>query len=235
MSFLFAILFTIPLAFDIGGRDCGLAFSLSLTLFYFVYSSLRLVTPDQSRFRSALVYLVASLQGFIIPGMLIWSLNKFSIDTNNGPSWVERTFRSKRAEDQSVYTWLLGRYGLIESVSIGSWDKLLSWSVPVFQLGEGFCSLLVIQAAGQITKWVVNREGGDNWMVSQRMDSHGVQANYPIDRPPCYVGVHYFQRTLFSLSDHHISRARQCGCDPYRCRNHMCDLPLRMGYWQWSW
>lgn len=168
ISFLFAILFTIPLAFDIGGRDCGLAFSLSLTLFYFFYSSLRLITPEKSRLRSVLVYLVASVQGLIIPGLLIWSLNKFSVDSSNGPSWVERTFRGKRPEDQSVYTWLLGRYGLIESISIGSWDKLLSWSVPVFQLGEGFCSLLVIQAAGQITKWAVNREGGDNWMVSQR-------------------------------------------------------------------
>jgi hypothetical protein len=43
---------------------------------------------------------------------------------------------------------------------------VLRYSTPVFQVGEGFCSLLVIQAAGQITRWLVNRERGDSWMVS---------------------------------------------------------------------
>lgn len=43
---------------------------------------------------------------------------------------------------------------------------LLRWSTPVFQLCEGFCSLLVIQAAGQLTRWLVNRgERSDSWMI----------------------------------------------------------------------
>ncbi|MCJ1452649.1 hypothetical protein MMC28_002992 [Mycoblastus sanguinarius] len=43
---------------------------------------------------------------------------------------------------------------------------MLRWSTPVFQLCEGFCSLLVIQAAGQITRWLVNRGGrSDSWMI----------------------------------------------------------------------
>ena len=101
----------------------------------------------------------------MIPTLLIWSLNKFSVDTDNSSGWVERTFGGKRSQDTSVQEWLFGRDGLVESATIGSWDKILRWSTPVFQIGEGFCSLLVIQAAGQISRWLVNRERGDSWMV----------------------------------------------------------------------
>ncbi|KAF2184465.1 ICE2-domain-containing protein [Zopfia rhizophila CBS 207.26] len=163
--FLGAIIFTIPLAFDIGGRTCGLAFSLSLSSYYFLYSALRLATPDGSRFRWALCKLIAWTQWIMIPTLLIWSLNKFSVDSDNSSGWVERTFGGKRAEFTGVYEWIFGRGGLVESVTIGSWDKVLRYSTPVFQVGEGFCSLLVIQAAGQITRWVVNRERGDSWMI----------------------------------------------------------------------
>ena len=164
--FLSSIVFTIPLAFDVGGRECGLALSLSLAAFYFLYSILRLSTPSSSRFRYSLVQVVALLQWLVIPGLLIWSLNQFSVDSNSSPGWVEKTFSRSRAQNESVTTWLFGKNGIVESISISLWDKLLRWSVPVFQLGEGFCSLLVIQAAGEITRWLVNREGGDNWMVN---------------------------------------------------------------------
>jgi len=80
---------------------------------------------------------------------------------------VERTFGGKRAADVSVKDWIFGHDGLVESATVGSWDKLLRWSTPVFQLCEGFCSLLVIQAAGQMTRWLVNRgRRSDSWMVS---------------------------------------------------------------------
>lgn len=163
-TFLGAIIFTIPLAFDIGGRTCGLAFSLSLSAYYFLYSILRLATPNTSRFRWFLCNVVAWAQWLAIPTLLIWSLNKFSIDANNS-GWVERTLGGKRADFESVHEWIFGAEGLLESFSIGAWDKTLRYSTPVFQVAEGFCSLLVIQAAGQITRWVVNRERGDSWMV----------------------------------------------------------------------
>ena len=84
---------------------------------------------------------------------------------DNG-SWVQRTFSGKRASDTSVREWIFGPDGLAETVTVGTWDKMLRWSTPVFQLCEGFCSLLVIQSAGQITRWLVNRGGrSDSWMV----------------------------------------------------------------------
>jgi hypothetical protein len=165
-AFLGTIIFTIPLAFDIGGRTCGLAFSLALSSYYFVYSALRLATPEDSRFRWAICNIFAATQWLMIPTMLIWSLNKFSIDADNSSGWVERTFGGKRAQDTNVYEWLFGVDGLMEMITIGTWDSVLRYSTPVFQVGEGFCSLLVIQAAGQITRWLVNRERGDSWMVS---------------------------------------------------------------------
>jgi hypothetical protein len=166
LLFLFSVVFTIPLAFDVGGRTCGLAFSLSLSAFYFFYSALRLATPDRSRLRYALVNTIAASQWIVIPTLMIWSLNKFSVDSD-ATGWVEKTLGGKRAQHDTLYAWVFGSDGLLQSITIGSWDKLLRWSTPVFQLSEGFCSLLVIQAAGQITRYLVNREGGDGWMVSR--------------------------------------------------------------------
>ena len=173
LVFLTTTIVTIPLAFDVGGRACGLAFSLSLGSFYFFYSVLRLATPATSRFRWSLVKLVAGTQWIILPSLLIWSLNRFSVDVTDTRGWVERTFSGKRAGDTSVNQWIFGPDGLVETATVGLWDKLLTWSTPAFQLSEGFCSLLVIQAGGQMTRWLVNRSGrGDSWMVSLNPSSH---------------------------------------------------------------
>jgi hypothetical protein len=162
----FLVILTIPLAFDVGGRDCGLAFSLSLSIFFFLLSLIRLLIPDESRIRSGLFGLVGASSWMVVVGLLIWSLNKFSVDAGGG-SWVERTFGTTYgAENKGFVEWVFGRGGLLETAAIGGWDKVLRWSTPVFQVGEGFCSLLVIQACGQITKWLVNRERGDSWMAS---------------------------------------------------------------------
>lgn len=160
--FLTGIVLSIPLAFDVGGQTCGLAYSLSLAIFHFFFSLLKLATPERSRFRRALVALIRASQWLVVPTLLIWSLNRFSVDAESGGS-------APKDQDQSSFSaWFFGRGGLLETLTIGNWDKLLRWSTPVFQLVEGFCSLLVIQAAGQITRWLVNRsDHGDTWMVSR--------------------------------------------------------------------
>ncbi|KAJ5243698.1 hypothetical protein N7489_003794 [Penicillium chrysogenum] len=165
--FLAITVSSIPLAFDVGGKTCGLAFSLSLAAFYFLVSLLKVTTPERSWFRSSIIAVLRFIQWAVILVLLIWSLNRFSVDLDStGPGWVERTFSGKRAEDSSIQEWLFGREGLVETVALGNWDRLLRWSTPVFQLAEGFCSLLVIQAAGQITRWLVNRGGrSDSWMI----------------------------------------------------------------------
>lgn len=162
--FLLSIILSIPIAFDVGGRDCGLAFSLSLFYFYFFYSTIKLATPAQSRVRWAFVQMIGLAQWVLIPGLLIWSMNRFAVDANNSGDWVARTFDAKK-EHSTLWEWIFGTGGLLEMMTIGTWDKLLRYSTPFFQLAEGFCSLLVIQAAGQITRWLVNRGRSDLWMV----------------------------------------------------------------------
>jgi ICE2 len=163
--FLLSIILSIPIAFDVGGRECGLAFSLSLFYFYFFYSTIRLATPDHSRIRWAIVQMIGMAQWILLPGLLIWSMNRFAVDSNSSGDWVARTFDGKRAENATVKEWIFGSGGLLEMLTVGTWDKLLRYSTPFFQLAEGFCSLLVIQAAGQITRWLVNRGRSDAWMV----------------------------------------------------------------------
>lgn len=163
--FLLSIILSIPIAFDAGGLDCGLAYSLSLFYFYFFYSVLKLATPDNSKVRWAFLKLVGMAQWILLPGLLIWSMNRFAVDANNSGDWVARTFEGKKAKFVGTQDWLLGSGGLAEMLTIGTWDKMLRYSTPFFQLAEGFCSLLVIQAAGQITRWLVNRGRSDTWMV----------------------------------------------------------------------
>jgi len=232
-TFLGAIIFTIPLAFDIGGRTCGLAFSLGLSTYYFLYSVLRLATPDQSRFRWALCNLVAWAQWLAIPTLLIWSLNKFSIDATNNPGWAERTFGGKRSDFKTLNEWIFGSQGLIQSASISAWDNGLRYSTPVFQMAEGFCSLLVIQAAGQITRWVVNRERGDAWMVrcsfaickKQHTDSC---VDWPIDQ----LCLHHFYLCLLLMAHHYLPRDQQRGRHPHWCSYYHRYIPWWLGHCQ---
>jgi len=169
-AFILSIVFTVPLAFDVGGRTCGLAFSLSLATYYFTLSCLHVATPKESTWRRVALNAYSGLQILLIPGLLIWCLNKFSVDSGNeAASWVSRAFVNATKpfqQNPSVRDWIFGKDGLLETSLIGSWDKLLQYSTPVFQLTEGFCSLLVIQAAGQVTRYLVNTsDGGDSWMI----------------------------------------------------------------------
>ncbi|KAL9115431.1 MAG: hypothetical protein Q9227_000752 [Pyrenula ochraceoflavens] len=201
--FLLVIVLAIPLAFDVGGPTCGLAFSLSLATFYFSLSILQLATPDESRFRYALVQITKAAQWLIVPSLLIWSLGRFSVDANVEAGWVEQTFGGKRAVDASVTQWIFGHGGLIESASLGSWEKLLRWSTPLFQLVEGFCSLLVIQAAGQMTRWLVNHgERGDSWMIALLAFSASVISSsiYFLWRVVQFPGISNVDATLIGVA-----------------------------------
>ncbi|KXT11695.1 hypothetical protein AC579_6491 [Pseudocercospora musae] len=193
--FLFSIVFTIPLAFDVGGRTCGLAFSLSLASYYLFLSCLRIATPERSTWRRAALNTISALQTLVIPFLLIWSLNKFSVDGGDDASWVSRAFYNATKplqQNGSFKDWVFGKEGLLEHALIGGWDKLLRYSTPVFQLTEGFCSLLVIQAAGQVTRYLVNNgDGGDTWMLGLLVPSGSIIASsiYFIYRMSTFPGL----------------------------------------------
>ncbi|KIV86874.1 hypothetical protein PV11_02456 [Exophiala sideris] len=176
--FLTLIILLVPLTFDIGGRDAGLAFSLSIASYYFILSILRISTPENSTVRRTFINTLRGLQWLVLPSLCIWALGRFSVDANNSGGWVERTFRSKKGflgSHTGFWDSVFGPEGLLENTTLGSWDLLLRWSSPMFQLLEGFCSLLVIQAVGQFSKWLVNRsEWSDAWLLTLLVTSAGV-------------------------------------------------------------
>jgi hypothetical protein len=163
--FLLTIVLSIPISFDVGGRDTGLAYSLALFAFYLVYSAAKLATPDNSRVRWTVTKILQTSQWVVIPALLIWSLHNFAVDASS-TDWVSRTMGGLGRQKHTTWTdWIFGKGGLVESVTIGGWHNTLRYSSPVFQLAEGFCTLLVIQAAGQISRYLVNRGRSDTWVV----------------------------------------------------------------------
>lgn len=165
--YLLSIILSIPIAFDVGGRDAGLAYSLAIFFFYLFYSFVRAVTPARSRVRWTILNFLRASQWIALPTLLIWSLNRFSVDTGSS-DWISRTLGHVRptTKHDNWQEYFFGQGGLLEHLTLGAWDSGLRYSSPIFQLLEGFCSLLVIQAAGQITRYLVNRGRSDTWVVS---------------------------------------------------------------------
>lgn len=212
--FLLSIVLSIPVAFDVGGRDSGLAYSLSLFNYYLFYSAVRILTPEKSRLGWTVSTALRLSQWIVIPTLMIWALGQFAVDAGS-TNWVERTlggvFRSKST---SWTEWVFGKDGVLETVMLGTWDGVLKYSGPMFQLLEGFCTLLVIQAAGQITRWLVNRGRSDTWVVSRSAAAAGLflsQLNDPdsnssaSDLSPRLFGLRHGQRRLLSVADRSVS------------------------------
>ncbi|KAK3360054.1 ICE2-domain-containing protein [Lasiosphaeria hispida] len=200
--FLLSIVLSIPIAFDVGGRDAGLAYSLSLFSFYVFYSASKLLTPERSRVRWLFTTLVGWSQWIVLPALLIWALNRFSVDA--GTDWVSRTLSqvAARHKPSSWREWFFGQEGFVETVALGGWDNTLSYSSPVFQLLEGFCSLLVIQAAGQITRWLVNRGRSDTWVIILLVFSGSIisSAVYFLWRVACFPQIGNLDATLIGVT-----------------------------------
>ncbi|KAK3181531.1 hypothetical protein K4F52_007086 [Lecanicillium sp. MT-2017a] len=200
--FLFSIVLSIPVAFDVGGRDSGLAYSLALFVYYFAYSCIRIAVPEKSRLGWSIANLLRLSQWIVIPSLLIWALGQFAVDAGSS-NWVERTLGGVfQAKTSSWGEWLFGKDGIVETVTLGIWDNLLRYSGPVFQLLEGFCTLLVIQAAGQITRWLVNRGRSDTWVIILLVFSGSIIASavYFLWRVAQFPQISNFDATLIGVT-----------------------------------
>ncbi|KAK9450813.1 ICE2-domain-containing protein [Limtongia smithiae] len=142
--YLSLIILTIPLAFDVGGKDCGLSFTLTLTVFYFTLATIRLL-GRRTKF-STVTHIVYYSQHVIVPSLLILFINIYTESPDCPPGW---------------------------SRVLAPWRYFLENATPGFTILEGFCTLLVVQAAGQISRWLMARNA-DLWTILLLMVSASV-------------------------------------------------------------
>lgn len=133
--YLSLIILTIPLAFDVGGEECGLAFTLTLAVFYFSMATIRLLGRN-TQF-STITHIVYYSQHVIIPSLFVMFLNIYSDPEHAYPLW-----------NRILVPWRF----FLENATAG------------FTILEGFCTLLVIQAAGQISRYLMKRNS-DFWTI----------------------------------------------------------------------
>ncbi|KAK9456442.1 ICE2-domain-containing protein [Dipodascopsis uninucleata] len=145
--YLSLIILTVPLAFDVGGEECGLAFTLTLTIFYFSVATIKLLGRN-TKF-SHITNVFYYFQHVIIPSLFIMYLNIYSNPDCSYP---------------------------IGSKLIFPWRYFLQNATAGFAVLEGFCTLLVIQAIGQISRWLVNNRS-DTWMIVMLLTSGIIISN----------------------------------------------------------
>lgn len=139
--YLALIILSIPLAFDVGGITCGLAFSFTTFTLYFVLTTIRIVTRKSRYF--GWVSLLYYLQHIIIPSLLTLFLSYYR---TNQPTTLT-----------AYHPHEIWRYFIVNST-------------PIFTILEGFCSLLLIQAIGETVNWLTVYKS-DSWLIVSLMAS----------------------------------------------------------------
>ncbi|RKP30911.1 hypothetical protein METBISCDRAFT_27052 [Metschnikowia bicuspidata] len=130
--YLTLVVLTIPLAFDVGGVECGLAYSLTLMATYFVLTTLRLASRRWPLFR--VLSLLYYAQHLFIPSVLMVFLSMYA--------------PGDYTEQPPV---------------LAVWRYVLVHLTLLFTISEGFCLLLLIQAANQTLQWLTVYRS-DSWL-----------------------------------------------------------------------
>lgn len=138
--YLIYIVLTIPLSFEVGGVNCGLSYSLTILILYFCLATLRVL--KYHRFISSFLYY---LQHLLLPTLLSFFLTVFNDDPTVN-------------YNQSIFHEVWWIY------VINFWKFFLINSTPLFTILEGFCSLLSIQAIGQLFKYFIKNKS-DTWSI----------------------------------------------------------------------
>ncbi|ODQ67288.1 ICE2-domain-containing protein [Nadsonia fulvescens var. elongata DSM 6958] len=188
LFYMILIIVTVPLAFDIGGISCGLAFTFTLVMVNAIISTLRIVSR-RTRFRH-LTGSIYFLQHLVIPALLIVYLNIFnSTSTSSSSSSTAISTPSPGAE-----LWARIVY---------PWELFITNSTPLFVISEGFCTLLLIQSAGQVSRYLVNKKS-DSWMIVLLFSSSSVLSS-----------AFYFLYRMYTTTSNvsiSISAATLAGC-----------------------
>ncbi|GAA6039287.1 hypothetical protein JCM8097_003245 [Rhodosporidiobolus ruineniae] len=144
------VLLYLPLALDIAGKDCMLALSLLLTVSFGCSATLHLITRN-TRLKP-LSTALSWLQPFLIPFLLLLTLNLYSTSPTAAP-----TLRDKLLHSHSHQTPEGPSAPLVTSLlafaraAPSYWETVLRRSSPLFTILEGLCTLLCIQAVSRFT------------------------------------------------------------------------------------
>lgn len=181
--YLALVILTIPLAFDVGGVECGLAYSFTLMATYFVLTTVRLVSR-----RVALLKVFGFLyytQHVFIPSILMVFLSMYApgdISTNTDTStrmstrtayWTSTSLSVPATTSTLSYSSSSSSGSSLSPFSCGPslsgssllilWRYVLIHLTLVFTVAEGFCLLLLIQAASQTLAWLT-AYSSDSWL-----------------------------------------------------------------------
>lgn len=119
--YLVLVVLTIPLAFDVGGISCGLSYSLTIFLLYFVLTTIRLITRRHRyvRWISVLYY----TQHLIIPSLLTFFLSYYN-SANPVELMPTAVWRYLIVNSTPIFTILEGFCSLLSIQAIG---QTINW------------------------------------------------------------------------------------------------------------
>lgn len=135
LTYFALIILTIPLAFNVGGVSCGLAFSYTIFCLDFFLTTVKIFAKRSRYLRWISIFYYC--QHPILPSLLTLFLSYYNSND----------------EKKSLHL-----------IPINAWRLLIVNATPVFTIAEGFCSLLVIQAVGQIISWLTIHKS-DSWLI----------------------------------------------------------------------
>lgn len=129
LSFI-QVLIYLPLSLEVAGKSCFLSLSAALAGYYFLQSTLDLLLRSTRLHR--LSRILSPIQVLAVPALLLVSLNLYHAPPTSAQ-----------------------KYGYILTSVPGAWEAILKALTPLFTLLEGVSTLLVIQALGQVSKYLI--------------------------------------------------------------------------------
>lgn len=162
LFYLFLVVLTIPLAFELGGVECGLAYLLILLVIYFALTSLTYLTNNRFWFVEVAYY----VQHLCVPLVLLLVVASY---TGNHALLPFLVWSRGSTSDSSLAT-VLGIQTQAFHYGLSVWRSGISHATPVFTTMEGLSTLLAIQAIGQMARWML-RHRSDLYLMAALLAS----------------------------------------------------------------
>ncbi|CCH59424.1 hypothetical protein TBLA_0B05980 [Henningerozyma blattae CBS 6284] len=169
--YLLSVLMTVPIAFQLGGLQCGLAFTLTLFSSYFITTTLNAIARKLrwQRFIAWTNFLYY-FQNFNIIGILhiflsLFSHTELSISMSDENPSMETITSILKNNDTYPSKTISFIYKYFFYYAMPRWKFCLSYSTPLFALVEGFFTILAIQVIGETNIWLTTVKNSSIWII----------------------------------------------------------------------